>query len=102
MEQDQDDEKPLTFDIAALDTYVLLSLFINILSSKAWQHLGIRVKPGTETVERDLERAKIAIDCIAFLIDKLDTQLQDSEKKRLRNLLTDLQINFVRITDTAK
>lgn len=95
MEQDKNDEKPLVFDIMSLDTYVLLSLFIKILSSQAWQYMGLRIKPGTDKVEKDFERAKIAIDCIAFLIDKLETHIQENEYKRLKNLLSDLQINFV-------
>ena len=97
MEHDKNDEKPLDFDITSHDTYVLLSLFINILSSQAWQHMGLRVKLGTEKVEKDLERAKTAIDCIVFLIDKLETHIQESEHKRLKNILADLQINFVRL-----
>ena len=97
MEQDKNEEKPLAFDITSIDTYVLLSLFINILNTQAWQHMGLRIKPGTEKVEKDLERAETAIDCIAFLIDKLETHIQESEHKSLKKLLTDLQINFVRL-----
>jgi hypothetical protein len=58
-------------DITALDTYALLSLFIGVLSAQAWQHMGLRVKPGTEKIEKDLERARVAIDCVVFLVEKL-------------------------------
>ena len=91
------EEKPNSFDITSLDTYALLELFINILSMQAWQHIGLQVKTGTDKTEKDFERAKVAIDCIAFLVDKLETHIQDSEKNRLRSLLADLQINFVRL-----
>ena len=91
------EEKPTVLDIASLDTYVLLELFVNILNTQAWQHMGLRVKAGTDTIEKDFERAKVAIDCIAFLVDKLEANIQDSEKNRLRSLLADLQINFVRL-----
>ena len=89
-------EKPSTLDITALDTYVLLGLFINILSNQAWQHMGLRVKLGTDKVEKDFERARVAIDCIASLIEKLEPHIPDAEKNVLRNLLADLQMNFVR------
>ena len=90
-------EKPSTFDITELDTYVLLGLFINILSNQAWQHMGLRMKPGTDKeVEKDFERARVAIDCIASLIEKLEPHIPDAEKNVLRSLLADLQINFVR------
>jgi hypothetical protein len=97
MEPPEDNETPPAMDVTSLDTYVLLALFINILASQAWQHMGLRVKPGADTVEQDLERARTAIDCIAFLVEKLAGHVQDSEAKGLRSLLADLQINFVRI-----
>ncbi len=97
MDSSEDHEQPSAMDITSLDTYVLLTLFINILASQAWQHMGLRVKPGADTIEQDLERARTAIDCIAFLVEKLAGHLQESEAKGLRTLLADLQINFVRI-----
>lgn len=95
------EEKPVALDISSLDIYSLLEIFINILSAQAWQYMGLRVKPGTDKVEMDFKRASIAIDCIAFLIDKLELQLPDSERDGLRHMLTDLQINFTRLS-TAK
>ncbi|UCH03207.1 MAG: DUF1844 domain-containing protein, partial [Candidatus Bathyarchaeota archaeon] len=47
--------------------------------------------------EQDLQRARIAIDCITFIIDKLESHIQESEINKLKTLLTDLQMNFVRI-----
>lgn len=89
-------EKTLAFDIAALNTPVLISLFINILSAKAWQHMGLQVKPGTDKIEKDLELAKLAISSVEALIEKLEPQINEDEKKKLKALLTDLQINFAK------
>ena len=83
-------------DIASIDIYPLLGIFINILSEQAWQFMGLRVRPATQKIEKDLDRAKIAIDCIAFMIEKIESQLSDVEKPKMRGLLTDLQINFIR------
>lgn len=85
------------FDITTLDTYALLSLFMGILSEQAWQHMGLRVKPRTDKVEKDLEKARVAIDCVEFLIGKLEPYISTEEKNRLKWMLTDLQINFARI-----
>jgi len=85
-------------DVTALDTYALLRLFVSILSAQAWQQMGLRVKIGTDKIEKDFERARVAIDCIAFLVDKLEPRVADQEKKEMRRLLTDLQINFARLT----
>ena len=90
-------ETPAALDISSLDTQVLLELFIDILSIKAWQEMGLRVKPGTDRVEKDLGRAKLAIDCIDLLIDKLEPYVKDDEKSKLRSLLTDLRINFAKL-----
>lgn len=86
------------FDITSLDTYTLLGLFISILSAQAWQHMGLRVKPGTDQIVKDFDRARTAIDCISFLIDKLEPHIPENEKTKLRSLLTDLQINFARLS----
>ena len=83
-------------DIASIDIYPLLGIFTNILSEQAWQFMGLRVRPSTQKIEKDMDRAKIAIDCVAFMIDKIEPQLTDAEKPKMRGLLTDLQINFIR------
>ncbi len=94
---EEKEEETTTPDITSLDTYVLLGLFINILSAQAWQHMGLRLKPGANSVEKDLKRASTAIDCIAFLINKLEPEIPENETRQLRNLLTDLQVNFVQV-----
>ena len=101
MGEDKEQEKNPPLDITSLDTYALLGLFINILSSQAWQHMGLRLKPGADKIEKDFKRASVAIDCIGFLVDKLEPEISESERKQLRNLLTDLQINFVQIKDNG-
>ncbi len=90
-------EKPEIFDITQFDTYNLLTIFINILLEKAWQHMGLRVVSGTDKIEQDFERAQTAIDCIAFLIDRLEPHLTEDERSKLKSILSDLQINFVRL-----
>ena len=94
-----EEKEQSALDITALDTYALLSLFIGILSAQAWQHMGLRMKPGTDKVEKDFERARVTIDCVAFLVEKLEPRLPDAEKGKLRSLLADLQINFVRLAE---
>ena len=92
---EEEEERTAAPDITSLDTYALLGLFINILTAQAWQHMGLRLKPGSDKIEKDFKRASTAIDCIAFLINKLEPELSEGERRQLRNLLTDLQINFV-------
>jgi hypothetical protein len=58
--------------------------------------MGLRVDPVSGEIEKDLERAHAAIDCIIFLVDKLESHLTEEESDRLRSLITDLQINYAR------
>ena len=90
------EETTHSMDISAIDIYPLIGLLISIFNSKAWQYMGLRINPDTQKIERDLSKARVAIDCIAFLSEKLETQLNEDEKNRLRISLTDLQVNFVR------
>jgi hypothetical protein len=95
------EKKPADLDITSLDAYVLLSMVINILSEQAWQHMGLRVKPGTDKAEKDIQRARVAIDCIVFLSDKVALQFDDMGKKQLQKLIADVQINFARVVAQA-
>lgn len=87
--------RPTVINMTLLDTYTLMRAFIGLLANQAWQDIGLVMNPQTQKIEKNIERAKTAIDCIAFLIEKLEPQLQNEEKEKLRSLLTDLQLNFV-------
>ena len=92
---------PELFDITSLDTYVLLNLFMSILATKAWQHLGLRTISGSDTVKQDLVQARVSIDCISFLINQLKDKIPAEDTKRQQNVLTDLQMNFARIASES-
>jgi hypothetical protein len=89
-------------DIRSLDTYTLLSMFVGLLTEKAWQTMGLRTKPGTEKVEVDFEQARVAIDTTAFLAEKVQTHMPDVEKRRLEGIVADLKLNYVRLTNTQQ
>jgi len=89
-------EEPKVQDITSLDTYSLIGLFISLLSAKAWQTMGLRVKPGTDKIEKDLDQARTAIDTVDFLVQKLKTRITDLERSGLEIMVGDLKLNFVR------
>ncbi len=101
-EQTAEKEKDQAVDISMLDTYTLLGLFINLLSVQAWRDMGLRVDPKLSEINTDFERASIAIDCIKFLLDKLEPKLSQDEQIKLKNRLTDLQVNFVQQSEQQK
>jgi hypothetical protein len=96
----EETRQPEMVDIASLDVYSLLGLFIGILAEKAWQTLGLRTKTGTEKVETDFDQARVAIDTVSFFAEKLQLRLPEDEKRRLEGLVADLKLNYVRLTKT--
>jgi len=93
-------KEPSVLDITSLDTYELMAMFIGILAEQAWRHMGLRMDPKTQETKRDFERASAAIDCIEFMARKLEKVVPENEAKKLRALVTDLQINFARERST--
>ena len=89
------EQEPSSVDISLLDIYQLLELFVMLLSEQAWRYMGLRVNPRTNEIKKELGKAHVAIDCIIFLVDKMEPKLAGAEKERLRSLITDLQINYV-------
>lgn len=93
-ESEKMEQEPRPVDISLLDVYQLLEVFVALLSEQAWRYIGLRVNPRSNKIEKDLVKAHDAIDCIIFLVDKIEPHLVDSEKEHLRNLITDLQLNY--------
>ena len=72
-----------------------LLMCIDILNQGAWISLGLISDPSTGSIETDLDQAKAAIDSVAFLADKVEHGLDESTRRELRNLVRDLQLNYV-------
>jgi len=86
--------EPGPSDVSFLDLYQLLELFIMLLSEQAWRYIGLRIDPRTNEINKDLEKAHVAIDCIISIVDKMEPHLAGKDGDRLRNLITDLQVNY--------
>jgi hypothetical protein len=72
-----------------------LKLFLNILAGQAWMRMGLTVDPKTNKTEKDMNQAKIAIDCFQFISKQLEGHVTEDEKRQIGNLLSDLQMNYV-------
>jgi len=77
------------------DLPVLFVWFISMLSGKAWEYLGLIMNPETKKINKDLKKAKIAIDTVAFLYDQIKDDLNPEDFKRIENLLANLRMNYV-------
>lgn len=89
-------EEPHGIDLTALEIDQLLGLFIGILAAKAWQYMGYRLAPGKEETEKDLAKASAAIDCVAFLAERLAPYVPQEESRKLSAVVADLQINYAK------
>ena len=84
---------------AAPSTYDLIGYCINLLSSQAWQKLGLLADPQTGEAKPDLTEAKVAIDAVGDLAARLETApeavISADMRRDLRTLLNDLRLNYV-------
>ena len=82
-------------EIPPPNIYLELQFMLLGLSQMAWQFMGIRLAPGQKELIKDMAQAKLAIDTIAFLAEKLQPQMSEEDRKGIQNMVSDLQINFV-------
>lgn len=83
-------------ELKPLDVYMALRASFHQMAAVAWQMMGLQPDPFTGKIHRDIEQARVAIDCAAFLLEKLLPQLQGQEARDYQSVLTDLRLNFVK------
>ncbi len=69
--------------------------FLNLLSAKAWQYLGLMVHPENGQILVDLDEARKAIDLFSVVLDTLKKEFDRDELRELETHLANLQLNFV-------
>ncbi len=84
------------------DVYILSGFFNSLLINAAWQHLGLMADPGTGEMKKDLDQAKMAIDTIAFLFERMEGKMEANDANQMRNVLINLQMNFVAKNKTSE
>jgi len=90
------DERPEEAPLEPLDVRHLLRITIAQLAAAAWQKMGLQPDPFTNTVVKDIEQARLAIDATTALVEKLLPHVRGQEARDYQSLLTDLRLNFVR------
>lgn len=94
-EKDKEEEKKQKEQFKEPDLSALFVWFISLLSGKVWEYLGFIMNPETKEINKDLKKAKIAIDTVAFLYDQIKDDLNPEDFKRIENLLANLRMNYV-------
>ena len=90
------EQVPPEAEVHPVNVLAVLRTCIALLENHAWQAMGLRPDPITGQVLKDLEQARLAIDSIAVLVDRMQPHLREAEARELGTLLVNLRLNFVR------
>jgi hypothetical protein len=82
-----------------LSVYTAVVAMADQMAAIAWQKLGLQPDFMTGKIEPDLGQAKVAIDVVAHLAGVVDKELDDSDRREMHNLVSNLRLNYV---DKAK
>jgi hypothetical protein len=74
---------------------MLFVALVRDFESMAMVGFGKLVDPVSQSADRNMERAKVAIDMLGMLEEKTKGNLNDSEVALLQQVLTNLRLNFV-------
>ncbi len=74
---------------------MLFTSLIMMFQTAAMQHMGKLKNPITDTIERDIEQAKISIDILDMIQKKTEGNLAEYESKLLKSVLHELRLNYV-------
>ena len=74
---------------------MLFVALVRDFESMAMVGFGKLVDPVTQKADRNLDRAKIAIDMLGMLDDKTRGNLDDNQSSLMRQVLTNLRLNYV-------
>jgi hypothetical protein len=88
-------DEPTTEPKEPLSVYAVLATFVDQMAAIAWQKLGLQHDFITGKLEPDTEQARVAIDVVSKLVDVLESQCDESDRRQLENLVRDLRLNFV-------
>ncbi len=91
-----EEKEPPALDLTAFELDDLLGLFTGILLDKAWQYMGVRLTPGKKEAVKDMAKARTTIDCAVCLTDKLVPSLPPEAAAKLRSMIADVQLNYVK------
>jgi len=73
-------------------------LFLQLIfmfQTAAMQHMGKLKNPLTDTIDRDLDQASVAIDILDMLKQKTKGNVTEEEARMLDTVLSTLKLNYV-------
>jgi hypothetical protein len=77
-----------------MGTTDLLHVLLTVFDAHAWRSMGL-VADHTGEARKDMPAAQTAIDCLAFVLSKVESTLDEGEKRDVNRRLMDLRMNYV-------
>jgi hypothetical protein len=81
-------------DLPPVDASSALFVCIQLLQDVAWIKMGLSPNLNGK-MDRDLPQARVAIDALGDLVARLDTLVDERQRRELQVKLSNLRINFV-------
>lgn len=81
---------------------IRFSTLVLSLASSAVLAMGLEKNPHTDEYEKDLNLARFNIDMLEMLKDKTKGNLTGDEKQFIENVISDLQIKFVYVSQSQQ
>ena len=74
---------------------ILLIQLVLMFQTAALQHMGKLKNPITNSVERDIDQARISIDMLEMLHSRMKGNLSAEEERIFASVLQELRLNYV-------
>jgi hypothetical protein len=84
--------------VEEVDVLDLARMTIGIFVQEAWIGMGVQARQGTAETRVDLQNARIAISMVEAIGGKLADDALEDEQRTIENLLTDLRVNYLRVS----
>jgi len=78
-----------------ISVFGVLQFTVGTLSQLAWQGMGLIANSATGKLEPRMTEARMAVDALRALIPVMSPSLDESSKRELQTLLSNLQLNYV-------
>jgi hypothetical protein len=85
----------LSYVALQMETKDLVAALSTIFDGHAWRALGLVADPRTGAVQQDLPTAQLAIDCVQFLLGKVESDMTEPERRDAQRRLNDLRVNYL-------
>ena len=85
----------LSYVTMQMDVKTLTSALLGIFAGQAWRAMGLVADPVTGQTEKNMPDAQIAIDCVQFLLGKVENDLAEPERREVQRRLNDMRMNYV-------